>query len=425
MTTIARPLVHEPLPGRPPVAEWLHGVAEWEPPETYVVWREEVERVTGDLLDRHKPEDLLEAYPLKPHELLRDRTSRVFDHLETMAARCPDLSVWLIESDGNVRVLALSKLAEKNKQKKPLVDLSDRTVILPPAVGGLERGMLDGVADFDEARRDVYDVADEWIGEKDERRRCRVWDEDAPPEGMRLVRTIDTRPDSDDEEDEHEQTSGHRYWHWYVRPGSADDDGSRTATEPQDLKPHLESAQRLARALAAKLGLTDPEASAVALAASWHDLGKRRAIWQRSIGNRRYPQQVLAKSGGKMRPIDLSGYRHEFGSLVEVSNLPEFLALEPEVQELVLHLIGAHHGRARPHFPLGETFDPEHTDEAAAAMAREVPRRFGRLQRKYGRWGLAYLESLVRAADALASQAAERHASEPKRGRAAATQETT
>ena len=37
-------------------------------------------------------------------------------------------------------------------------------------------------------------------------------------------------------------------------------------------------------------------------------------------------------------------------------------------------------------------------------LAREVPRRFGRLQRKYGRWGLAYLESLVRAADIMASQ---------------------
>jgi len=36
-------------------------------------------------------------------------------------------------------------------------------------------------------------------------------------------------------------------------------------------------------------------------------------------------------------------------------------------------------------------------------LAREVPVRFARLERKYGRWGLAYLESLVRAADAIAS----------------------
>ena len=36
-----------------------------------------------------------------------------------------------------------------------------------------------------------------------------------------------------------------------------------------------------------------------------------------------------------------------------------------------------------------------------------VPGRFARLQQTYGRWGLAYLESLVRAADVLASRKAE------------------
>ncbi|MGH7287528.1 MAG: helicase-related protein, partial [Myxococcota bacterium] len=33
--------IREKLPGRPPVADWLHGVAEWEPPETHIAWREE------------------------------------------------------------------------------------------------------------------------------------------------------------------------------------------------------------------------------------------------------------------------------------------------------------------------------------------------------------------------------------------------
>ena len=78
-----------------------------------------------------------------------------------------------------------------------------------------------------------------------------------------------------------------------------------------------------------------------------------------------------------------------------------------EVRELVLHLITAHHGRARPHFPKDEAFDPAPKGQNVDELVAEVPRRFGRLQCKYGRWGLAYLESLVRAADILASQKAE------------------
>jgi CRISPR-associated endonuclease/helicase Cas3 len=119
--------------------------------------------------------------------------------------------------------------------------------------------------------------------------------------------------------------------------------------------------------------------------------------------------KILAKSGRGGRIKALEGYRHEFGSLLDLLNeqsecRKEFNQLTGDQQDLVLHLIAAHHGRARPHFALDEAFDPEHPIEEADKIAREVPRRFARLQRKYGRWGLAYLESLVRAADILASQ---------------------
>jgi CRISPR-associated endonuclease/helicase Cas3 len=208
----------------------------------------------------------------------------------------------------------------------------------------------------------------------------------------------------EDMEEEYEE-SVQRYWRWYVRPRSADDDGSRTARLPQDLQEHLKAVEDMAGKLTAKLGLQESEASAVKMAARWHDLGKNRAIWQRSIGNHDYPQRVLAKSGGTATPVDLSPYRHEFGSLLEIQRCDEFQQVDGHIQDLVLHLVAAHHGRARPHFPVNEAFDPDYPDGEAVQLAREVPRRFARLQRKYGRWGLAYLESLVRAADALASQA--------------------
>ena len=56
----------------------------------------------------------------------------------------------------------------------------------------------------------------------------------------------------------------------------------------------------------------------------------------------------------------------------------------------------------RPHFdPDQGGYDMERP--GADPMLADVPRRFARLQRRYGRWGLAYLESLLRAADWAAS----------------------
>ncbi len=391
--------IRERLPGRPAVADWLHGVADWEPGETHVAWREEVGLITGDLVQRHRPEDLLDDYPLKPHELLRDRSERVLGHLETLAERHPDLPAWVADADGVIDTLRLSELVEKDARR-----LANCVVLLPPAAGGLERrsGMLAGGAVFDEATH--YCVADEWRGQDGSPRRQRVWDGAPAPSGMRLVRLIDLCPGVDDDLGGAEETVARRLWRWYARPRSADDDGSRIACQRQELAAHLEVAETAARGITGRLGLSEREATAVILAARWHDRGKDRQIWQRAIGNNDYPRQVLAKSAGKMRTTDLSDYRHELGSLLEVADDAVFRQLSAESQDLVLHLIAAHHGRARPHFSIDEAFDPEKPDVAALREARDTPRRFARLQRKYGRWGLAYLESLLRAADAMASQ---------------------
>jgi CRISPR-associated endonuclease/helicase Cas3 len=124
-----------------------------------------------------------------------------------------------------------------------------------------------------------------------------------------------------------------------------------------------------------------------------------------SIGNPK-PDEWLAKSGGVMKPREITLYRHEFGSLLDLQGQAEFKNLDdkPELQDLILHLIAVHHGYGRPHFPEERAFDPAPpTGANAVEIAAEVPRRFARLQRRYGRWGLAYLESLLRAADWAAS----------------------
>ncbi|MFG0285902.1 MAG: type I-U CRISPR-associated helicase/endonuclease Cas3 [Phycisphaerales bacterium JB039] len=405
MTSLCKPLTGlDAMPGRPPVADWLHGVSDWEPPEARLGWRSEVawsDRIAA------APDELLEDWPLKPHELLRDRAGRIIDELKKMARRLDgeDPPVWIVDDRG-AEQRSLGALLDGGE-----ATIANRIVLLPPAAGGLRRGRLSGAAGFDDGEQ--YDVADEWYDDRDRtiRKRVRLWDEPPPP-GMRLVRSVDFTAGPEEEQagqadDEPCDGLPGRRWNWYTLPRAAEDDGSRSAAAAVTLDDHLADVVRHTRRLACALGLDGtPEGRALVSAAAWHDVGKRRQVWQRGIRNERYPAVALAKSGSRRPPLDLGRYRHEFGSLLDVLGTEmagELGAMAPEEQDLALHLIAAHHGRARPHFPADEAFDAERDDGRAAEAARETPQRFARLQRRYGRWGLAYLESILRAADAAAS----------------------
>ena len=384
------------FPGRPAVEPYLHGVSEYEPPETHVAWREEVGIVNGKLLEQYDPEDLLDAYPLKPLELLRDRSDRVLKELKELAKRLPEAPVWLLTDDGSVEVFTLEKLVSDSRKDR----INDSTVLLPPSVGGLSEGSLDGVSDI------AYEVADKWRDANGTQRRIRVWDDDPKLsekiDGMRLIRTIDTDSGTNDELEEDEVVS-HRYWHWYELPKVADNDGSERDAGAVLWQAHTDDVVKEANRIVDRSSLSDKLRKAVVVAARFHDYGKRRPLFQRIIGNMN-TNTLLAKSGRKKQPYTLNDcYRHEFASLLDVQNESEFLELSQDMKEVVLHLVAAHHGRGRPHFPAEEAYDPEATDEKNSSVAAQVPQRFARLQRKYGRWGLAYLESLLRAADYAAS----------------------
>jgi CRISPR-associated endonuclease/helicase Cas3 len=400
------------LPGRPPVAAYLHGEADWEPPETHVAWRQEVDWITPALAETHRPADLLADYPLRPHELLRDQTSRVHEQLKKLAER-PDAAsrhVWLVDEAGEIAIHPLSELADKNADDK----LQHRTVLLPPSLGGLKPdGSLDGNAPPGIAQADV---SDEPPDRKAPRERIRIRADvlEIPADFLsaRFIRPrIDLEPEADSADheitetgDDTAQTSSlGRYWYWLESPRAIAGANLHQAKASILLTTHTSDVAQLATAIADKLKLPPDLRRAIILAARFHDAGKHRTGWQKSIGNPN-PTAPLAKAGPDLRPRS-SGehYRHEFGSLLDVSIDPEFVALPDDEQDVVLHLIAAHHGRARPHFPADEATDPDAALADVTAVTAAVPLRFARLQRRFGRWGLAYLESILRAADYAAS----------------------
>ena len=151
------------------------------------------------------------------------------------------------------------------------------------------------------------------------------------------------------------------------------------------------------RSLAQALGLDGELADALKLAARLHDEGKRAARWQRAF---HAPKDgVYAKTEG---PIDyrlLDGYRHELGSLLRAENVE---GISDEHRDLVLHLIAAHHGFARP--LIGTSGCEDAPPSVLEQKVAEIALRFARLQACWGPWGLAWWEALLRAADQQASR---------------------
>jgi CRISPR-associated endonuclease/helicase Cas3 len=171
------------------------------------------------------------------------------------------------------------------------------------------------------------------------------------------------------------------------------------AAEKVSLRAHLQTATAVATHLTHLLDFPSELADAVIKACEWHDAGKKRPWWQAAIGNP--DAEPLAKSDEPAFDRELNGgYRHEFGSLLEATDDPS-LAQHPH-RDLILHLIAAHHGWARPTFE-PSAYDRTRLTPVCDQAAREAALRFVRLQRAYGWWQLAYLEAVVKCADAIAS----------------------
>jgi len=373
------------------VAPWLHG-KEDEDPETELAWRADVAIWAEWRLQGERIEKILERYPVRPHERLREPAGRVERKLKELAQKlggaAKEYSIVQVESDGSAALVPLPDLAQEG-------NLGLQILILPDTLGVVRDGMFRSeMPGEDAAPRDVADSnATEDLGRRRYRIAGGVWtrvgviEEPFERSSERASLAAFSR--------EHglgapfpvrnvrEEESGEMLVYFppapKQRPGMLRD---------VLLEEHQAAVAQTVCPLAERLGL-EGLAQAFEKAGLRHDNGKRREIWQRAFGGD--VKKPIAKSSSPVNPRLLDGYRHELGSLIDAG----------ETDDLVLHLIASHHKAARPYFT-DRQLDPENVKRSAAA-ALETACRFARLQQRFGPWGLAYLEALFKCSDGLAS----------------------
>jgi CRISPR-associated endonuclease/helicase Cas3 len=203
-----------------------------------------------------------------------------------------------------------------------------------------------------------------------------------------------------------------------------DENDTASLTVRMSLEEHTAGVVKKAQMFSQGCGLTGRLETAITAAAERHDLGKRDQRFQRLLdplwdeGDGYLAKSDECSRREYLKRLRESGYpkgaRHEFASVA----LAEVGAgwQEDCDPELVLHLIGTHHGYGHALPPVWPDEDFEvraHVSgkEVAIRGAHRVGQldsgwteRYWAMTRKYGWWGLAYLEAILRRADCVRSR---------------------
>lgn len=410
--------------GRPEIAPWLRGWEEDDDSQTDVVWRQYLPSINREdnayassamateyfgIVPIHVSEKL-QATSIRVYEWLVRRITSLSKHNETKELNVEDKEILVIVMDhagdyrysasfGELRDLVTpsSKLtrSEKKQQNRTREDwkkqyLPGAILIVDARIAGLCDGLLD---EKFETLPSVADNDPNWTS--DVKFRIEKATKNENGEGLNVtssigkewlhVRTFETHFDAAGLAD--------RGLAVYKLPDNVTSEDSRSIlSKAQTLEEHANETANRTQDFATKLELPDEEIEALRLAAELHDDGKAADRWQNAMNAPKDGRPYAKTSGGGNGRL-LEGYRHEFGSLLsaESGNLPE------NTRDLILHLIAAHHGNARPliSFAGCEAAPPSLLESKAG----EVALRFSRLQNRYGPWGLAWRESILRAAD--------------------------
>lgn len=197
------------------------------------------------------------------------------------------------------------------------------------------------------------------------------------------------------------------------------------------LKDHSQAVEERTSAFAAAVGLAPALREALEAAARWHDVGKADPRMQAWLvgGSPLAAPELLAKSGmdpddqetselARRRAAYPRGARHEFLSATLFLSATNALGHTEEERDLVAHLVATHHGFARA-LPAPSPVDDggvevelrwdgafvhAHSAYGFARLDSGWLERFARLHRRFGPWGLAYIEAVLRLADITVSQ---------------------
>lgn len=200
-----------------------------------------------------------------------------------------------------------------------------------------------------------------------------------------------------------------------------DDAAGSVAAQAVSLAVHTAAVVAKVDTFARAAGLSAEHAADLCLAARLHDAGKADPRFQAMLagGDRLLASlrtgEPLAKSSLELTRADAAGarrraglperWRHEAQSVTRAMADPQLA--EAHDPELVLWLIGTHHGHGRPLFPHDDLREPSDAPGPQRLdfqfRERDWPQIFERLKAHYGPWELARLEAVLRLADHRAS----------------------